>query len=349
MQRVIDKAPEGIVVCEARGGEQPVVYANEFFQQLTGYSAGELLGSDLRRLQGDDRQQEGRERLRRALRAGESARAVLRNYRKDGTPFLNDVLIEPVHGADGRVTHFLGFHRVVADGSPVAEPPVLMPLAVPEVRPPHSVAAMIARRAGVMPDELARAALAESPGLGLPRWLREDPLTGVFTREYFGEMLRLHWALGQRELHAQTLLMFDVKSLALYNESFGRAAGDAAIARIGRVLADAFRRGADVVGRWEGGTFAVLAHSTEMGPTVAYAHAVAQRVLGLQIPFPHSPRGGLMSVSVGAARLMPGAGVDAPILLLLAQRALEASRAEPASRVMVASTAECNTPAVRID
>jgi diguanylate cyclase (GGDEF)-like protein/PAS domain S-box-containing protein len=347
MQLVIDKAPEGIVVCEARGGEQPVVYANEYFQEFTGYGAEELLGADLRRLQGDDRDQDGRNKLRRALRAGQAARALLRNYRKDGTPFLNDVLIEPVHGADGQLTHFLGFHRDAADRGQ-AEPPVVMPLAVPEVQPPLPAPAMIPTM-GVVPAELAPTSAVEVPGAGLPRWLREDRLTGVFTREYFDEMLRLQWALGQRELRALTLLMFDIKALAHYNQTFGRSGGDAVIKRVGRLLAASFRRGADVVGRWEGGTFCVLAYSTEMTPTVAYAHTVAQRVLEQQIHFPRSARGRFLSVSVGAARLMPGTGVNADTLLALAQRALGASRAEPESRVMVASTGEDVTPEVRID
>jgi len=351
MRRVIDTAPEGIVVCEAHGSEQPVVYANDYFQQFTGYHAEELIGSDLRRLQGEDRTQEGRDKLRRALRAGLSARALLRNYRKDGTPFLNDVLIEPVHDAEGRVTHFLGFHRDAADRGQAVEPPVVQPLTVPEVQPPAPPPAMIPTVAAVLPEELASAGGSplDVPGAGVPRWLREDRLTGVFTRDYFLEMLRLQWALGQRELRALTLLMFDIKALGQYSQTFGRSGGDAAIRRVGRLLAASFRRGADVVGRWEGGTFCVLAYSTEMGPTIAYAHTVAQRVLEQQIHFPRSPRGRFMTVSVGAARLMPGTGVTADTLVALAERALAAARAEPDTRVMVASAGDCTTPEVRID
>ena len=74
---VIDAAPEGIVVCAAPGADQPVVYANAAFERLTGYEARELIGTDLRRLQGSDREQEGRNRLRQALTAGRAhARAA---------------------------------------------------------------------------------------------------------------------------------------------------------------------------------------------------------------------------------------------------------------------------------
>ena len=57
---VIDAAPEGIVVCAANGADNPLVYVNAAFERLTGYAAGELLGTDLRRLQGIDREQIGR-------------------------------------------------------------------------------------------------------------------------------------------------------------------------------------------------------------------------------------------------------------------------------------------------
>ena len=85
LRGVLDAAPEGIVICAARGSEHPVVYANAAFERLSGYSSSELQGSDLRLLQGSDREQEGRTPLRLALERGESTRVLLRNYRKDGT------------------------------------------------------------------------------------------------------------------------------------------------------------------------------------------------------------------------------------------------------------------------
>jgi PAS domain S-box-containing protein len=60
-------------------------------RRLTGYPAAELLGRNLRLLQGDDREQDGRHRLREALGRGESCRVLLRNYRKDGSLFWNEM------------------------------------------------------------------------------------------------------------------------------------------------------------------------------------------------------------------------------------------------------------------
>ena len=113
LRGVLDAAPEGIVVCEAGDADQPLVYANAAFQRLTGYAADELMGQDLRRLQGLDREQEGRAQLREAITRGQSCRVLLRNYRKDGTPFWNEVVIQPMRGPDGAVSHIIGFHRDV--------------------------------------------------------------------------------------------------------------------------------------------------------------------------------------------------------------------------------------------
>src|ERR1700735_5170491 len=72
-------------------GDQPVAYANAAFQRLTGYGSDELVNQDLRRLQGSDREQEGRTQLREGIARGQSCRAPLRNYSKGGSQFWNEV------------------------------------------------------------------------------------------------------------------------------------------------------------------------------------------------------------------------------------------------------------------
>src|SRR5918994_6743231 len=76
---VVESAPEGIVVCDATAPDRPVVYANAAFAQLCGYPAAALLGSNLRMLQGTDRDQETRQRLRDAVQQGQACRVLIRN------------------------------------------------------------------------------------------------------------------------------------------------------------------------------------------------------------------------------------------------------------------------------
>ena len=110
-RRLLESSPEGVVLVDAQSPEHPVVYVNPAFESLSGYAAADLIGKNLRLLQADDRDQDARHRLREALGKGESCRVLLRNYRKDGTVFWNEMTVLPMRDADGRVTHFAGHHR----------------------------------------------------------------------------------------------------------------------------------------------------------------------------------------------------------------------------------------------
>src|SRR3984957_15959449 len=110
-RRLVESSPDGVALVDALDPERPVVYVNPGFEALTGYSAAELLGRNLRLLQGEDREQDGRHRLREALARAEACRVLLRNYRKDGTVFWNEMTILPLLDAGGRLTHFAGLHR----------------------------------------------------------------------------------------------------------------------------------------------------------------------------------------------------------------------------------------------
>src|SRR4030095_4295215 len=114
-QALAAAAPEGIVICDALSGEWQVVYANAAMEHLTGYEAAALRGRNLRFLQAEDHDQEGLVRIRAALQEGSACTTVLRNYRRDGTMFWNEVTLVPLRDAEGRVTHFGSFHREGGD------------------------------------------------------------------------------------------------------------------------------------------------------------------------------------------------------------------------------------------
>jgi len=305
LRSVLDAAPEGIVICEARADGQPLVYANAAFERLTGYTQGELQGADLRVLQGSDREQEGRASLRQALDRGSSARVLLRNYRKDGSQFWNEMLVEPVRDATGAITHFVGFHRDVGE-----------------------------RERAV--NERERATAARTVG-GLPTWMREDRLTGLCARAYFEELLRHDWLSAQRETRTLTLLMFDVDALGAYNDTFGRPAGDACLRRLAGVISAAFRRGSDLVGRWEGGTICALARNTDRAAVAGFAAGIVQRVLEQRIHHPRSLPDKYVTISVGIAMINPGPKQQAECLLQAASRALARARSAGAGPVVEAN------------
>ena len=97
----------GVVVSDATLPDRPIVHVNEGFSRITGYSAAEVLGRNCKFLQGTDTEQTAIATMRQALDRHEAVTVVLRNYRKDGTMFWNQVEMNPVRDpSTGEVTHF---------------------------------------------------------------------------------------------------------------------------------------------------------------------------------------------------------------------------------------------------
>ncbi len=110
----MNTADEGIVIAEREGSDNVLIYANQAFERLTGYSVDEILYQDCRFLQGKDRDQEGLVEIRDALREKRACRSVVRNYRKDGSMFWNELSITPVFNEADQLTYFIGIQRDVS-------------------------------------------------------------------------------------------------------------------------------------------------------------------------------------------------------------------------------------------
>jgi diguanylate cyclase (GGDEF)-like protein/PAS domain S-box-containing protein len=113
--RAIESSINAIVITDSTLPDDPVVYVNPAFERMTGYSPAETLGRNCSFLVGLDHSQPALENIRAALRERREGHAVLRNYRKDGTLFWNDLYIAPVRDAGGAVTHYVGVLNDVSE------------------------------------------------------------------------------------------------------------------------------------------------------------------------------------------------------------------------------------------
>ena len=95
-----------MVITNPRLHDNPIVFVNDSFCRLTGYDRGEIVGRNCRFLQGPDTDPADVMQLRDAIAAPRSIEIDLRNYRKDGTPFWNRLLMAPVHDAAGQLAYF---------------------------------------------------------------------------------------------------------------------------------------------------------------------------------------------------------------------------------------------------
>ncbi|SPJ34372.1 PAS domain-containing protein [Kushneria phyllosphaerae] len=114
LERVVNASEDGIVVAEREGNENILIYVNSGFERLTGYSADDILYRDCRFLQNGDNQQPGLDRIRDALREGHPCREIIRNYKKDGALFWNELSITPIHDEEDQLLYFIGVQKDVS-------------------------------------------------------------------------------------------------------------------------------------------------------------------------------------------------------------------------------------------
>lgn len=113
--RALESAGNGIIIADMQQPDLPIIYSNSAFSRMTGYSKSETLGRNCRFLQNDDRDQAEIKTLDIAIQKGESCRVTLRNYRKDGSLFWNELTITPLYDETQKLTHFIGVQNDVTE------------------------------------------------------------------------------------------------------------------------------------------------------------------------------------------------------------------------------------------
>ena len=108
-------ALNSITIADAQKPNTPIIYCNSAFEKITGYKKEEVYGKNCNFLQDDDRDQEEIKIMKNAIANGKSCKVVVRNYKKDGTLFWNDLSITPVHNIENHLTHFIGVQNDVTD------------------------------------------------------------------------------------------------------------------------------------------------------------------------------------------------------------------------------------------
>ncbi|MFN2348939.1 MAG: PAS domain-containing protein [Thioalkalivibrio sp.] len=115
LELAIDASNDGITIAEQEGDDNILIYVNPAFERLTGYHADDILYQDCRFLQKGDRDQEGLKEIREAIKDGKPCRTVVRNYKRDGTLFWNELSITPVYNEQDKLTYYIGIQKDVTD------------------------------------------------------------------------------------------------------------------------------------------------------------------------------------------------------------------------------------------
>lgn len=114
LRTVLDHLPVGITLNDPKADDHPVIYVNKTFTDITGYPAEEVLGRNSRFLQGEETEQEHIQEMWDTQKRQEANVFLLRNYRKDGTPFWNRFTLIPLI-TDGQIERYIGIQADVTD------------------------------------------------------------------------------------------------------------------------------------------------------------------------------------------------------------------------------------------
>lgn len=305
LEQAIAATQNGIVITDPNLPDNPIVYVNPAFERITGYSEAEILGQNCRFLQGSDRDQPALEDVRSAIARGEECRVTLRNYRRDGTLFWNEVFISPVKNERGELTHFIGVQSDITDRKRAEDVLQRSQIALKKAN-----------------DELQRLALY-------------DDLTQVANRRRFNEYLDYSWQRSSREKQFLSVIFCDVDHFKRYNDTFGHQAGDECLKTVAAAIAAALPRSVDLVARYGGEEFAIILPNTPAAGAEQVAERIRRQVENLHVPHPASDNSPYVTVSLGVACEIPGPEFSVDELMAVADRALYAAKDRGRNRTVV--------------
>ncbi len=162
-----------------------------------------------------------------------------------------------------------------------------------------------------------------------------DALTGIANRRRFDDAMRTEWQRGQREGRPLSLLMCDIDCFKLYNDTYGHPAGDLCLKKTAAVFTENLKRAADLVTRYGGEEFAIILPET----TSEGAQDLAEdcRAHLERMALAHSgAAGGIVTVSIGVATMIPTADSTLDELIKRADKALYAAKTGGRNRVHLA-------------
>lgn len=220
--KAIDCSNDGIVITAGNQSNRPIVYVNEAFCRLTGYTREDILGQDCRFLQGSHTDQDTLQELRDTLTTGRSPRVRLLNYRKDGSTFWNELSVSPVIDKEGNITHHIGVQKDITQ----------------QVEYEAALKALLEQR-----DQESRT----------------DPLTGLLNRRGLETVAPPLWGNAVRTGTWLSLFFVDFDYFKQINDRHGHPAGDACLQEAAKRLSARMSRESDVVARYGGEEFLIIA------------------------------------------------------------------------------------------
>lgn len=292
LAKAINESRDGVVITDASMPGYPIIYANMGFEQMTGYPVAEVIGKSCAFLQGSDTDQAEIGKMRAALARGDACMVTLRNYRRDGSMFWNELSLSPVHNDAGKLTHYIGIQK--------DETARIM------------LEQHLNQPAAVDLDALSRQ---------LNNLVYTDQLVGISNRRRFDEQFTHLLSTAQRTHAELAVLMIDLDRFKPFNQRYGERAGDECLRIVGNCIAKSFMRSSDCAARYGGALFSVVSLGSNYEDLQQHAQKLSEKVRALSIPHSDSPLG-LVTISIGGVSRIPSRETTADELIKVAEVAL---------------------------
>ncbi len=288
----------GVIITDATQSDNPIIYVNQAFEKITGYSVSEVWGKNCRFLQGEDRDQPNLDIIRNALKNDEDCLVIIRNYRKDGTLFWNEVSISPVRDAGGNITHYIGIQSDITER----------------------------HRMQIALEEANRK---------LQHLANIDGLTQIANRRSFDETLEQEWKRCFREQQPIALILCDVDYFKAYNDYYGHLQGDECLIQVAQAISQVIKRPADLVARYGGEEFVVILPNTDGSGARQVAQLIQDQIRQLQSPHVKSDVSSYITLSLGISSIIPSGMTSPDHLVNAADSALYQAKQQGRDQIVV--------------
>lgn len=245
-EQAIDLLGHGLTITDAMQPELPIIYVNQTFCKMTGYTPEEVLGRSHDFLQNLETKDEGVEKVKRALETNQPSTLLLGYHRKDGSLFWCELSLTPLPNEEGKVTHYVGIHQDVT--ARVEGEQTLL---------------QTQRDLERTTLELANLTLElERANTKYYHDALHDALTGLANRSLLYDRLEYLLERDKRRPGTFALLYLDLDGFKRVNDSFGHSVGDKLLVNVAERLKTCVRP-TDTIARLGGDEFAILLDSLE--------------------------------------------------------------------------------------
>jgi diguanylate cyclase (GGDEF)-like protein len=166
----------------------------------------------------------------------------------------------------------------------------------------------------------------------------QDGLTKVANRRLFDQTLDQEWRRAKRDASSLALIMLDIDYFKKYNDRYGHAQGDECLKKVARTLDQLMQRPGDLFARYGGEEFSVILPGVNQGGALTMAEKMRNRVESLNIEHADSLVAPFVTISLGAAHIVPVDGIEAQALLEAADKGLYLAKKKGRNRVGLLSS-----------